>query len=186
MSFIKTTMMNVVYDNSYVTVYDDDVEFPNGTVGKYFRYRWKAPHGVAIVPVTEDGFVLLIKTHKYGNDELTLEIPQGFGTDNSSPESDARRELFEETGYRADSLQPLLTLGSDFQTHVFRTAVLRENTPTTSNAEDKEVIEGYFWLKIDDVTPTKLQELRIVDSASFAALLALRNEQSSRYRGTPS
>ncbi|MEQ8191007.1 MAG: NUDIX hydrolase [Candidatus Eremiobacterota bacterium] len=55
---------------------------------------------VNILPVTEDGMVILIKQYRHGTGEDVIEIPGGVieGKD-ISPEIAARRELLEETGY---------------------------------------------------------------------------------------
>ena len=48
---IKTLRARCVYENDYVRVHDDEVEFPSGRRGTYYYQRWKSPHGVAVLPV---------------------------------------------------------------------------------------------------------------------------------------
>ena len=66
-------------------------------------YVLEAGAWVNIIPVTEHGEVLLVRQYRHGTREITLEIPGGLVEDGQSPEEAARRELLEETGYRADS-----------------------------------------------------------------------------------
>lgn len=69
-------------------------------------YNW-----VNILPVTEDGRVILIKQYRHGTREDIIEIPGGVveGKD-ISPEMAARRELLEETGYSSEEFIDLGTV----------------------------------------------------------------------------
>lgn len=60
---------------------------------------------VNVIPVTEDGQVVLVEQFRHGTGEVTLEIPGGMidPEDHSSAHA-AGRELFEETGFEADTL----------------------------------------------------------------------------------
>jgi 8-oxo-dGTP pyrophosphatase MutT (NUDIX family) len=58
---------------------------------------------VNIIPITEDGQVVMIKQYRHGSKKVTLEIPGGL-VDDESAEKAALRELLEETGYRGDSV----------------------------------------------------------------------------------
>ncbi len=58
-----------------------------------------------IVPVTAAGEVVMVRQHRYGTDEETLEIPGGMiDPGDASPMAAAQRELIEETGYQARDL----------------------------------------------------------------------------------
>ncbi|NNE66855.1 MAG: NUDIX hydrolase [Pyrinomonadaceae bacterium] len=58
------------------------------------------PDWVNIIPVTEDGKIVLIRQFRHGTESVTLEIPGGLIDENETPEECAFRELEEETGYR--------------------------------------------------------------------------------------
>jgi ADP-ribose pyrophosphatase len=58
---------------------------------------------VNIIPITEDGQVVMIKQFRHGSKKVTLEIPGGL-VDDESPEKAALRELLEETGYQGDGV----------------------------------------------------------------------------------
>lgn len=59
---------------------------------------------INVVPVTPDNKIVLIRQFRHGTEEVTLEIPGGMVDEGEAPESSARRELLEETGYAAEEL----------------------------------------------------------------------------------
>jgi ADP-ribose diphosphatase len=62
---------------------------------------------VNVVPLTRAGDVVMVRQHRYGTAEETLELPGGMiDPGDASPLEAARRELLEETGYRAERLEP--------------------------------------------------------------------------------
>ncbi len=64
--------------------------------------RW-----VNMVPVTEQGDVVMIRQYRHGSQDVTLEIPGGMVDDGEEPSRAAVRECHEETGYRAESVSSL-------------------------------------------------------------------------------
>lgn len=65
----------------------------------------------AVVPVTEDGKILMVRQYRNALDRYTLEIPAGALDDENEPGLDcASRELEEETGYRSENMEWLITL----------------------------------------------------------------------------
>lgn len=62
---------------------------------------------VAVAAITAGGQVLLVRQHRHGVDDVTLEVAGGIIDPGESPEQAALRELREETGYVADAVEPL-------------------------------------------------------------------------------
>jgi ADP-ribose pyrophosphatase len=67
----------------------------------------QAPDWVNVVAVTEGGNIVLIHQYRHGAGEITCEIPGGTVDQGESPLEAARRELAEETGYRAQHWEEL-------------------------------------------------------------------------------
>ncbi|MCC6752322.1 MAG: NUDIX hydrolase [Deltaproteobacteria bacterium] len=63
---------------------------------------------VNVIPITDDEQVVMVRQYRHGRDETTLEIPGGMiDPEDADPAHAARRELLEETGFRAGELRCL-------------------------------------------------------------------------------
>ncbi len=78
----------------------EDLAQNGDKTGKF--YVIENPDWVNVVAVTKALDVVLIEQFRHGIEEVILEIPGGMIDADEAPESAARRELLEETGYTAD------------------------------------------------------------------------------------
>lgn len=69
--------------------------------------RLRLPDWVCVVPITASGEVVLVRQERFGTGLVHLEAPGGLVDRGETPEEAARRELLEETGYAADTLEPI-------------------------------------------------------------------------------
>jgi ADP-ribose pyrophosphatase len=65
------------------------------------------PGAAAILPLLESGEVILVRQYRYATGGWLLEVPAGTLEPGEDPAACAARELVEETGYQAATLQPL-------------------------------------------------------------------------------
>ena len=87
-------------ENPYVTLFYDDVQWPDGRKGRYTRIvESRGVPGVAVLPIVGDQIGLIL-VDRYPVNRRLWEAPRGFG-EGSDPEADALRELREETGWTA-------------------------------------------------------------------------------------
>ena len=77
----------------------------NGTEDDF--YIIKASNWVNIIALTPEEDVVMVKQHRFGCDEVTLELPGGIIDEKEDPQQAALRELVEETGFAAESASPL-------------------------------------------------------------------------------
>lgn len=101
-----TVASELVFDGKILHLYRDDIRLPNGKPAE--REVIRHVGAVCVIPVTEDGMVVMERQYRYPVAEVILEIPAGkLDSKQEDHEAAVRRELEEETGYRADTLIPL-------------------------------------------------------------------------------
>ena len=106
---IRRVKRELAYEGTVLKVYKDYMEFENGgsEVWDYIHHNGAA----AVLPVLDDGRVLLVSQYRSSVDRDTLEIPAGKLDYIEEPMiACAGRELEEETGYKSDNLERLLTI----------------------------------------------------------------------------
>ena len=91
------------FDGRLLHLRVDDVRLPSGR--NSVREVIEHPGSVAILPITADGDILLVRQYRYAVGREMLEIPAGLLEPGESPEAAARRELREETGHDAGELR---------------------------------------------------------------------------------
>ena len=79
-------------------LYEDTMEFPNGNQAKWDFIKHKG--AAAIVPILEDGRIVMVRQYREAIDAFTLEIPAGGIDFNETMKQCAMRECEEETGYK--------------------------------------------------------------------------------------
>jgi len=97
-----------VFDGALLHVRRDRVRLPDG--GEAVREYVVHPGAVLLVPVLDDGRLLVERQFRYPLDRVFLEFPAGKIDPGEAPEATARRELVEETGFEAGTLTPLALL----------------------------------------------------------------------------
>ena len=90
-----------VYKNPWMTVYEDQVRFPNDRTGIYGVIE--KPDFVAIVPLDDQGRIFLVSQFRYPVGQRLWELPMGVS--HGTPEQQARAELREETGLTAGTMR---------------------------------------------------------------------------------
>ncbi len=97
-----TIHSQIALEGKFISVRRDEIDYPNG-----IHKTWDIvvhPGAVAIVPLTEDGQLILVEQWRRAIGRITLEIPAGLLEKGEKPEAAAQRELQEEIGKKAGSL----------------------------------------------------------------------------------
>ena len=170
MGEFKRTKRELAYQGTIMKVYKDYIEV-NGhqAVWDFFHHNG----GAAVVPVTKDGKILMVRQYRNAIDRYTLEIPAGaFDSANESGADCVARELEEETGYKAGKVEWLITSRSmvAFCNEKVEIYVATDLTPSEQHLDEEEAIE------LEEYTIEELKEKifngEIEDSKTVAALLA--------------
>jgi len=104
----------------------------------------ESPDWVAVIAVTPDDQVVMVRQFRHGTGELSIEPPGGLVKEGQAPGQSAREELEEETGYQAEVLEflgwmhPMPAIFSN-RFHVY---LARNATPTGRlNPDETEEVE---------------------------------------------
>jgi ADP-ribose pyrophosphatase len=110
MDHLKETRIDseVAYDGRFLKVSRDRIRLPDGaeTDREFIRH----PGAVVILPVFDDGSVLLERQFRYPLGQVFIEYPAGKIDPGEDPLACAKRELQEETGYTASEWQFVCTI----------------------------------------------------------------------------
>ncbi len=99
----KTISVNEIFSGNIIKLQVEDVELPNGEKSK--REIVKHPGAVAIIPVTKENKLVLVRQFRKALNKTIVEIPAGKLESGEQPVETALRELEEETGYKAKDLE---------------------------------------------------------------------------------
>lgn len=134
---------DTVYEGKLITLRKDTVRLPNGKTTT--REVVEHPEVVAILPILDDGRIVLVRQYREAVEKTTLEIPAGGIDDGESAEDAVRREMVEETGYRVGAVEHLASFYSSpgFTTelmHLYLAKDLEPGEPTEENDQIEVVL----------------------------------------------
>lgn len=101
----KQVASEEIFSGKVVHLVRDTVELPNGNLAT--REVVRHPGAVCVVPLTDDEEVVMERQFRYPFNRVLLEIPAGKLEPGEDPAAAAKRELSEETGVAAETLEPL-------------------------------------------------------------------------------
>lgn len=168
-----------VFDGRLLHVRRDTVLLPNGH--EAVREWVKHPGAAAVIPVLDDGRVIMVRQYRYPVRRVTLEIPAGkLDVPGEDPLDCAKRELKEETGYTAAKYTKLFSLAttvgfSDEWIHIYAAEGLAAGEQCPDDDEFINVVR----LPIEKAMEM-VKDNTIVDAKTAVAVLLLaartRNE----------
>jgi ADP-ribose pyrophosphatase len=165
-----TIASRVIYRGRIATLRVDQVRLPGGRIGH--REIVEHPGAAAIVAVTDDDQVVLVRQYRKTVERTLLEIPAGTLEPGESALQCAHRELAEETGLRAESVTPLLTMvpSPGILTESITIFLARGLHPTSGSLDAEE--EGLRSLRVPLAQIRALIDAgEIIDAKSLVGLL---------------
>ena len=170
MSGWETKTSREVYANAWIRVLEDETVRPDGSDGIFGVVEVRQP-AVFVVAVTDADEIVLVTIDRYTTG-AGIEVPAGSSDEGEEPETTARRELREETGYSAESLT---WLGRHWANNgVARAEVVvflaRDLSLHAAEGQEAEGITGAAAYPWSDVR-RMLRDGTITDSESVGALM---------------
>ncbi|MBQ9764698.1 MAG: NUDIX hydrolase [Lachnospiraceae bacterium] len=163
----------LAYNGKIIDIYCDTIELENGNIAKFDYIGHKG--AAAVVPVKDDGKILLVRQYRNALDRFTLEIPAG-GKNGIEEEGIkcAARELEEETGYRSDNLVPLIAVNTTvaFCNELIEIFLARDLKESKQNLDEDEFVEVEEY-SLDELIKM-IKEGTITDSKTVSAILAYK------------
>ena len=159
-----------IYQSEWVGLEHIDIRLPDGKVINDLHLVTYRHQAAAVVPIGDDGRILLIDHYRFQTDTRGWEIPAGKIDVGETPPQAAAREMLEETGHRGDDLKYLgryhPSNGSSNQ--VFHVFVARGVTRVGELTDTNEVM-GWRWFTPAQVR-AMLQRNEILDGLSLTGL----------------
>ncbi len=167
-----------IFDGVVVKLFVDEVELPDGK--KSVREIVRHPGAVCVVPITDDGEVIMVRQFRYAFGEVLLEVPAGKLEPGEDPLCAAMRELEEETGTVAKSVEHI---GELYTTVAIFDEKIQMYLATGLTYKNAHPDEGEF-LEVEKIPLDTLVEMvmngEIKDSKTQIALLKAEKILKSR------
>jgi ADP-ribose pyrophosphatase len=165
----KIKRSDILFRGKVFDLQVDEIEYDSGNSG--IREVAVHPGGAVIVPVKENGNIVMITQFRYPLQKVMLELPAGKLDKGENPYTCAERELEEETGYKAESIEKL---GSIFTTPGFCTEELyiylaRNLKPGSHNREEGEQGMEVFEFSFPEIEE-KIRNGEIKDAKSICGI----------------
>jgi ADP-ribose pyrophosphatase len=172
-----------LYKGKIVTLHVDTIRQASGN--ETLREVVLHPGGVAVVPVLDDGRILLIRQFRYPVGDYILELPAGKLDSGQTPQETIARELEEETGYRAGELIPACTFYTSpgFSNESIHLFIAHDLTQSKQQLEEGEhiMLEAF---SLEECL-NKIGNGEIRDGKTILGIFWYRTHGTASSQGTP-
>ena len=170
----KTMKSERIFEGKVLTLRVDTIELPNKKYSK--REIIEHSGGVAIVAVTDEWEIVLVKQYRKAIEDFLLELPAGKLEYGEDPLECGKRELKEETGYTAGSME---LLSETYSSPGYSTEKIYIYLARDLVAGESALDEGEY-LEVDKIKIEKLIEMvnnnKIKDSKTINGILIAQNK----------
>lgn len=147
----------------------DEIVYDSGREG-----IWEVavhPGGAVVVPVKDDGKIVMVKQFRYPMQKQLIELPAGKLNKDEDPLVCAIRELEEETGYRSDNVFKLgsICTSPGFCTEVLHIYLAKDLIPGNHNREEGEYGMEIFEFTLNEVEE-KISSGEIIDAKTICGI----------------
>ena len=149
----KVVKSDLIFKGKVFSTILNQIEYNSGN--KAVREVAEHPGGAVIVPVTEDGKIVMVTQHRFPMNKTLLELPAGKLNKDEDPFICAVRELEEETGYKSDKVTEL---GSIFTTPGYSTEKLWIYLAEDLKEGNHNREEGEFGMEVFEFSLNEVEE----------------------------
>jgi len=169
-----------VYENEWIRVEHHEVLDPSGKLGVYGTVHFKN-QATGVVPIDENGNVILVGQYRFPLRTYSWEIPEGGGTQSAPALESAQRELREECGLSARHWIEILGMDlsnsvSDERSTAFLAWELSEADGQPDETEKLQVARVPFWEAVEQVKRGEIRDAISVAALVRVALMSLQGE----------
>ena len=150
--------VGVVKEDRYWIWINDACKFPSGHEGVYGRILWirelQFPNpGVAVMPMTQEGKIVLNCNFRHATRSWEIELPRGLINEGETPEEAAKREAAEETGRTIAEIRLLGEIPPDsgVLSTVVPIFIAKVTSVDAHSQEETEAIEDILELSIQEI-----------------------------------
>ncbi|QUW22066.1 NUDIX hydrolase [Sporosarcina sp. Marseille-Q4063] len=172
----KTLSSQTIYDGKIISLRLEEVELPDGNLAK--RELVQHPGAVALIPITSEGKLVLVKQFRKSLNRTLIEIPAGRIEIGEEPGVTAIRELEEETGYGAHQVTYIQSFATSpgFANEIIH-LYLAENLYEIDNPADGDEDE---FIELLEVTINEAEQLvatgEIYDAKTAFAVIYAKHQ----------
>ncbi len=172
---LKLLKHEIIYDGRVFKTVVDEIEYESGNRAT----REIAVHsgGAVVLPLLEDRRIIFVRQFRYPLNESLYELPAGKLEPNESPEACAKRELEEETGYRAGKIERLTSIYTSpgFCTERLHVFMATELTDGVQRLEEGELGLTLKIIRAEEAFQM-VRTNQIVDAKSIVGLFFLHQK----------
>ena len=164
-----------VHKGHIIDIYTDTMSLPSGRTADWDFIAHKG--AAAIVPVDQDGKIIMVRQYRNAVEKFTLEIPAGGLNKGEDMKTCAARELEEETGYRSQKVEHLIDLYTTvaFCNEKIGIYYSEDLIPSKQNLDEDEFVS------VERYTLSELVEFilngTIDDAKTISAILAYKTKK---------
>ena len=170
----KILKSEILYKGKVFDHQVDEIEYESGNKG--IREIAIHPGGAVVVPIKDDGKIILVKQFRYPFQKTLIELPAGKLDKGEDPLICATRELEEETGYKAKEINKLgeIYTAPGYCTEILHIYMAKGLTSGNHNREEGEHGMEILELSVDEIEKM-IAEGEIKDAKTITGLYFLKS-----------
>ena len=153
--------------------YECEIGLPDGSVTHWDLIHH--PGGAAVLPIDDDGKLILERQYRIGADAELLEIPAGKSEPGEDPMDTVRREMEEEIGYTSDDIELLVRFApAPAYSEELTTIFLARNLKKTATKHDDDEFLSIERYDVDSVVEM-INSGELIDGKTIAAVMTYKS-----------